>query len=122
MEQNEPDPTPPRLPDEHVRPPLEAIRRAAEVLAGAKSPGILVGNRVCEAGAVDALVAVAERLGAAVIHEAYTSHGRSSFPSDHPLAAGLLPFWSQRSYITCPLLSVTFSSRRNSTYSLLVVW
>jgi benzoylformate decarboxylase len=29
-----------------------------------------------------------------VIHEAYTSHGRSSFPSDHPLAAGLLPFWS----------------------------
>ena len=88
------DLTPPRLPDEHVRPPVGAIRRAAEVLAEAKAPGILVGSRVCEAGAVDALVAVAERLGAPVIHEAYTSHGRSSFPSDHPLAAGLLPFWS----------------------------
>ncbi|OHB82709.1 MAG: hypothetical protein A2V98_16690 [Planctomycetes bacterium RBG_16_64_12] len=88
------DLTPPRLPDAHVRPPTEAIRRAARALAGAESPGILVGNRICEAGAVEALVAVAERLGAPVIHEAYTSHGRSSFPSDHPLAAGLLPFWS----------------------------
>ncbi len=88
------DLTPPRLPDEHVRPPVEAIRRAAQALAGADKPGILVGSRVCEAGAVDALVAVAERLGAPVIHEAYTSHGRSSFPSDHPLAAGMLPFWS----------------------------
>jgi benzoylformate decarboxylase len=88
------DLTPTRLPDPQVRPPVEAVRRAAEVLAAARSPGILVGSRVCEAGAVDALVAVAERLGAPVIHEAYTSHGRSSFPSDHPLAAGLLPFWS----------------------------
>jgi len=88
------DLTPPRVPDEHVRPPIEAVRRAAEALAGAQSPGILVGSRICEAGAVEALVAVAERLGAPVIHEAYTSHGRSSFPSDHPLAAGFLPFWS----------------------------
>ncbi|MHC4403290.1 MAG: thiamine pyrophosphate-binding protein [Planctomycetota bacterium] len=88
------DPTPPQLPDARVRPPVEAIRRAAGVLAGAAKPGILVGSRICEAGAVDALVAVAERLAAPVIHEAYTTHGRSSFPSDHPLAAGLLPFWS----------------------------
>jgi len=94
MEAAELDLTPPQLPDENVRPPAAAIRRAAEVLAGADSPGILVGSRICEAGAVDALVAVAERLGAPVLHEAYTSHGRSSFPSDHPLAAGFLPFWS----------------------------
>src|SRR3990170_6229578 len=52
------DLTPPRLPDAHVRPPTEAIRRAARALAGAESPGILVGNRICEAGAVEALVAV----------------------------------------------------------------
>jgi len=39
-------------------------------------------------------VAVAERLGAPVIHEATTSHGRSSFPAAHPLAAAPLPFWS----------------------------
>lgn len=94
MEAAELDLTPPQLPDENVRPPAAAIRRAAEVLAGADSPAILVGSRICEARAVDALVAVAERLGAPVLHEAYTSHGRSSFPSDHPLAAGFLPFWS----------------------------
>ncbi len=88
------DVTPPQLPDPHVRPPREAVHRAAEALALSKTPGILVGSRICEAGAVEALVAVAERLGAPVIHEAYTSHGRSSFPSDHPLAAGFLPFWS----------------------------
>ena len=34
------------------------------------------------------------RLGAPVIHEAATSHGRCSFPSDHPLFDPLLPFWS----------------------------
>ena len=88
------DLTPPQLPDQLVRPPLEALRKAAAVLAEAKSPGILVGSRICEADAVEALVAVAERLGAPVIHEATTSHGRCSFPSDHPLAAGTLPFWS----------------------------
>ena len=94
MESDELDLTPPRLPDQLVRPPVAAIRQAAERLAAAKKPGILVGSRVCEAQAVDELVAVAERLGAPVIHEAYTSHGRSSFPSHHPLAAGFLPFWS----------------------------
>jgi len=94
MAQAEWDLTPPRLPDPYVRPPVEALRRAAAVLAGAHNPGILVGNRICEAGAVDELVAVAERLGAPVIHEAMTTHGRCSFPSDHPLAAGTLPFWS----------------------------
>ncbi len=94
MERAELDLTPPQPPDPLVRPPIEAIGRAADVLAAARNPGVLVGSRVCEAGAVEALVAVAERLGAPVIHEAYTSHGRSSFPSDHALAAGLLPFWS----------------------------
>jgi benzoylformate decarboxylase len=85
---------PPRPPDRLVRPPSEALRQAASILARAGNPAVLVGSRVCEAGAVDELVAVAERLGAPVIHEAATSHGRSSFPSDHPLAAGFLPFWS----------------------------
>jgi benzoylformate decarboxylase len=88
------DVTPPRLPDFRVRPPAEAVGRAAAVLAAAANPGILVGSRVCEAGAVERLVAVAQRLGAPVIHEATTSHGRSSFPSNHPLSAAPLPFWS----------------------------
>jgi benzoylformate decarboxylase len=86
--------TPPRLPPEHVRPPVEALRKAAAVLAGANNPAVLVGSRICEADAVAELVAVAERLGAPVIHETPVSHGRCGFPSDHPLAAGLLPCWS----------------------------
>ena len=94
MARAELDLTAPRLPDQHVRPPIEALRKAAAVLAEAARPGILVGSRICEADAVAELVAVAERLGAPVIHEATTSHGRCSFPSDHPLAAGTLPFWS----------------------------
>jgi benzoylformate decarboxylase len=88
------DLTPPRWPDALVRPPLDALRKAAALLAEARNPGILVGSRICEADAVGALIAVAERLGAQVIHEATTSHGRCSFPCDHPLAAGTLPFWS----------------------------
>ncbi len=63
-------------------------------MAGAKNPGILVGSRICEGDAVEELVSVAERLGAPVIHEATTSHGRCGFPSDHPLASTQLPFWS----------------------------
>jgi benzoylformate decarboxylase len=88
------DLTPPRLPDRLVRPPDQAVMRAARVLARAKNPAILVGSRICEADAVDPLVLLAESLGAPVIHEAATSHGRCSFPSNHPLAAGFLPFWS----------------------------
>lgn len=88
------DLTPPRLPDPMVRPPLDALNKAAAVLADARNPGILVGSRIREADAVDELVALAERLGAPVIHEATTSHGRASFPSKHPLFAAPLPFWS----------------------------
>jgi benzoylformate decarboxylase len=88
------DLTPPRLPDFHLRASIEALRQAAAVLSNAKNPGILVGSRICEADAVAELVAVAERLGAPVIHEATTSHGRCSFPSDHPLASTQLPLWS----------------------------
>jgi len=94
MGQAELDLTPPRLPPGHVRPPTEALRKAAGILAEAKNPGVLVGSRICEADAVEELVAVVERLGAPVIHEASTSHGRCSFPSTHPLAAAPLPFWS----------------------------
>ncbi len=93
-ERGELDLTPPRVPDVQVRPSLESLRRAADVLATAKRPGILVGSRIQEADAVAELVAVAERLGAPVMHEAMVSHGRCSFPSDHPLAAAPLPFWS----------------------------
>lgn len=80
--------------DTRVRPPQASVRRAAQILAAARNPAILVGSRVVEVDAVDELVSVAQRLGGPVIHEALTSHGRCSFPSDHPLAAEQLPFWS----------------------------
>jgi len=86
--------TPPSLPDPHVRPAEQAIARAAEVLAAAENPGILVGSRVREGDAVDEMVVVAETLGAPVISEPGTTHGRLSFPADHPLSAQGLPLWS----------------------------
>jgi benzoylformate decarboxylase len=88
------DLAPPRVPSRRVRPPLDALRRAAEILAAAKNPAILAGSRVLEADAVAELVAVAERLGVSVIAESGTTHGRLPFPCDHPLYDVGLPLWS----------------------------
>lgn len=85
---------PPSIPERGTRPPLAALQRAALVLAEARNPAILAGSRVTEADAVAELVAVAERLGAPVIPEAGTSHGRIPFPTDHPLYSDALPLWS----------------------------
>ena len=88
------DLAPIQLPDPHVRPPGEAIGRAADVLLGANNPAILAGSRVTEMEAVDELVRTAELLGAPVISESGTTHGRLAFPSNHPLNAQGLPLWS----------------------------
>ncbi len=80
--------------DRHVRPPLEALRRAAELLASAANPVILAGSRVTEADAAAELVSVAEQLGAPVIPESGTTHGRLPYPTDHALYALGLPLWS----------------------------
>lgn len=80
--------------DRRVRPPVEALRKAAEVLASAENSCVLIGSRVVEADAVAELVAVAERLGAPVISESGTTHGRLSFPTDHPQYTLGLPLWS----------------------------
>jgi benzoylformate decarboxylase len=84
----------PSLPDRRVRPPLDALRRAAAVLVQAKNPAILAGSRVTECDAVRELIAVAERLGARVLSEQATAHGRLPFPTDHPLYGDALPLWS----------------------------
>lgn len=81
-------------PNPEIIPAPVAIERAVDVLLEAKRPGILVGSRVVERGAVGELIAVAERLGAPVLSESGTTHGRLSFPSDHPLYAQGLPLWS----------------------------
>lgn len=88
------DTTPARLPNPQVRPPFAVLKEAAELLAAADNPAILVGSRVQEQDAVDELVALAERLGAPVISEPGTTHGRLSFPCDHPLSSLGLPLWS----------------------------
>ncbi len=88
------DLAPPRLPDVQVAPASEVLHRAAALLARARNPAILVGSRIAETAAIEPLVRVAECLGAPVIHEAATSHGRAGFPAGHPLSAPPLPFWS----------------------------
>lgn len=88
------DLSPPGVPERGVRPPREALRRAAEVLAAARNPVILAGSRVTEAGAIPELIEVAERLGAVVVPELATSHGRVPFPPTHPLYSDSLPLWS----------------------------
>ena len=80
--------------DHRVRPPREALERAAKKLCAARRPGILCGSRVVEADAVSAMTALAERLGAAVFTESATTHGRLGFPCDHPLYGQQLPLWA----------------------------
>ncbi len=88
------DLSPPKLPDVRVRPPVDALREAASLLAQSSNPAILAGSRVTERDAVTELVRVAELLGAPVMHESATTHGRLAFPTDHPLSAAGLPLWS----------------------------
>lgn len=88
------DLTPAHPLDTRIRPPVEALRQAAQLLASARNPGILVGSRTVEADAVAPLVRIAELLGAPAISESGTTHGRLGFPADHPLSAPGLPLWS----------------------------
>ncbi|SFQ39759.1 benzoylformate decarboxylase [Actinomadura madurae] len=62
---------------------------AAALLARAGRPAIVAGDGVGRAGAVADLVAVAERLGAAVHHQ--PMNDGIDFPTGHPLYAGMLP-------------------------------
>src|SRR5439155_5921093 len=80
--------------DTRIRPPVEAMRKAAELLIAADNPAILAGSRVTERDAMAELVGVAELLGTPVITESGTTHGRLAFPSDHPLNGQGLPLWS----------------------------
>ena len=88
------DRSPIRLPDPAIRPSREALDAAVELLQQAQCPGILAGSRVSERQAMDALVRLAEQLGAPVLTESGTTHGRLAFPSDHPLNGQGLPLWS----------------------------
>ncbi|MFO0818912.1 MAG: thiamine pyrophosphate-binding protein [Pirellulales bacterium] len=90
----QPDVSPPCVIDRRMRPAVEPLRRAAEVLAAARRPVILAGSRVTESGAWRELARLAEQCGAPVFAENTTAHGRLPMAADHPLYAGILPYWS----------------------------
>lgn len=88
------DTSPPWIPDGHVRPSTEAVRKAKEMLLSAKKPVIIAGSRVLESGGSAELAALAEQLGAPVFAESTASHGRLPMASDHPLYRGPLAHWT----------------------------
>lgn len=88
------DLAPLKLPDARVHPPRAVTLAAAKCLLSSQRPAILAGSRLRERDALQDLVAVAELLGAPVFSEPGHTHGRLSFPSDHPLCAQGLPLWS----------------------------
>ena len=65
------------------------VAELGEVVAGARSPVIVVGAGLDDAEAWAAAVALAEQLGCRVWQESFS--GRAGFPQDHALFAGHLP-------------------------------
>ncbi len=63
------------------------IEAATEILAGAKSPVMIVGDRVMETGGTAAAVRVAEQLGAQVYGHISS---QVNFPTGHPQYVGML--------------------------------
>ncbi len=103
------DLTPPRPLDSRTRPPAEELQRAVDVLATATNPAILAGSRVVESDAIAELVAVAQALGAPVLSEPGTTHGRLSFPCTHPLSAPGLPLWAPEIHARLEEFDVIFA-------------
>jgi len=75
-----------RFPAFRPRPEPGDVTAAAAVLRTARRPFILAGGGVLHAGAGDDLVALAERLSAAV---GTTLSGKGTIAEDHPLAVGV---------------------------------
>ena len=78
------------------RPDADAVRRAAQMLAGAKHPVILAGRVSRDEAAWKARIALAEALGADVVTDMKVA---AAFPTDHPLHPGdpMLVFADERS-------------------------
>ncbi|WP_426244621.1 thiamine pyrophosphate-binding protein [Nocardioides sp. LHG3406-4] len=77
---------PHRLPAPVVQPDPDAVRRAAEVLRGARRPVIVAGGGVRTGGAGAQVLALAEQLQAPV---ATSLNAKSVVPADHSLAVGV---------------------------------
>ena len=72
-----------------MRPDTDAVAKAADLLAQADNPVIVIGDRVSQSGAGSELVRVAEQLGAKVYASSYT-YSEISFPLNHGQYAGML--------------------------------
>src|SRR2546423_719689 len=73
------------VPVQRAAPDPDSVRKAAQMLLGAKSPLILAGQGVHYAEAGDRLAALAELVPAPV---ATTNPGKSAIPESHPLSLG----------------------------------
>ena len=73
-----------------ARPDPQGVAALAALLLASRRPVIVAGDDVARAGADAALVALAERLGAAVWFEGLRQ--QASFPTAHPNARSGLPF------------------------------
>ena len=73
-----------------IAPDPLGVAAACQLLSAAREPLIVVGDEVGRAGASAQLVALAERLGAAVWFEGIRGH--VSFPAAHPHARAGVPF------------------------------
>jgi acetolactate synthase-1/2/3 large subunit len=62
------------------------VQAAAELIAEAERPLLLVGNGIIQSGATAELIAFAEKTGIPVIT---TLHGLGAFPQDHALSLGM---------------------------------
>ena len=69
-----------------VAPDASAIQEAAEILANAESPVLIVGDRVGQSNGADTAVRLAETLGARVYASFYS---QVNFPTSHPQFLGL---------------------------------
>lgn len=69
-------------------PDAQAMQRLVDALSKSKSPALVVGPAVDRAGAVDLMVAVAEKTKAAIWVSPFSA--RCSFPERHPQFAGFL--------------------------------
>ncbi|GIH15338.1 thiamine pyrophosphate-binding protein [Rugosimonospora africana] len=70
--------------DTRVAPSRAALDSAARLLRQAQAPVLIAGSEVGRAGAVPAMVALAQRLGAPVFMEERRSFERPGFPTGHP--------------------------------------
>ncbi len=116
----EPDAVGARRASGRIAPDPALIESAAELLAGAERPVILVGGGVIAAGATEELIALAELLGAPVTH---SFMGKGAMPADHPLYAwpcgdmGSIPGNAMtRSADVILALGCRFSDRITSSY------